>query len=296
MGSAASPAISDQQPSAPPLRVWITGASGLIGHALLKSAPPGWQVFGTTREQIDLTDARATRTAFLTLRPDAIIHCAALTKTAVCHVRPAEARTVNVEMTARLAELACDISFLLFSTDLVFDGRMGHYRETDDINPLSVYGETKAEAEQLVLRNPKHAVIRTSLNGGISPSGDRGFNEELRRVWGMGLTAQLFTDEFRCPIAACITAQAVWELVGQRHTGLYHLAGAERLSRWQIGRLLAQRWPALNPRLEPASRLSYTGPPRPADTSLDCTKVQRLLSFSVPGFSSWLASKASDRF
>src|SRR5215217_8101489 len=81
MGAASHPPSSGQQPSAPPLRVWITGASGLIGHALLESAPTGWHVFGTTRAQLDLTDVRATRTASLTLRPDVIIHCAALTKT-----------------------------------------------------------------------------------------------------------------------------------------------------------------------------------------------------------------------
>ena len=72
--------------------------------------------------------------------------------------------------------------------------------------------------------------------------------------------------------------------------GLYHLAGAERLSRWQIGQLLAQRWSHLNPRLEPASRLTYTGPPRPADTSLDCAKLQALLSFSLPRFTEWSAA------
>jgi len=296
MKSESRPATVDQNAS-PPRRVWITGAAGLIGSALLRSAStsvPGWQICGTTRHQVDLTDPAAVRETFLTLQPDAIIHCAAFTKTAACDRYPAKARALNVEMTARLAELARNISFVFFSTDLVFDGRTGSYDETAEIHPLSVYAETKAAAERVVLMNPAHTVIRTSLNGGISPSGDRGFNEELHRTWQIGGTANLFTDEFRCPIASCVTARAVWELIVRHHTGLYHLAGSERLSRWQIGLLLAQRWPSLNPRLQPVSRLTYAGPPRPADTSLNCTKVQRLLSFPLPGFSTWLASNPSE--
>src|SRR5205807_8208758 len=132
-----------------------------------------------------------------------------------------------IEVSARLAELADKIRkvrkvrIVFFSTDLVFDGRAGQYDETADVNPLSVYGETKVQAERVVLTNPLHTVIRTSLNGGVSPSGDRGFNEALRRAWQAGRTVDLFTDEFRCPIPARLTAQAVWALIKRNHAGLY---------------------------------------------------------------------------
>ena len=98
---------------------------------------------------------------------------------------------------------------------------------------------------------PKHTVIRTSLNGGTSPTGDRGFNEQMRRAWQAGQTLRLFTDEFRSPIPAVVTARAVWELAARDRPGLYHVAGSERLSRWQIGQLLAARWPQLKPGIEP---------------------------------------------
>jgi dTDP-4-dehydrorhamnose reductase len=75
--------------------------------------------------------------------------------------------------------------------------------------------------------------------------------------------------------------------VNQRATGLYHVAGAERLSRWQIGQLLAALSPELKPNLEPASIKDYQGPLRPADTSLNCEKAQSLLSFRLPKFSEW---------
>ena len=288
--------------SVAPVRVWITGAGGLIGSALLQTASasvPGWQIYGTTRHDGNLADAATARTIFRTLQPDIIIHCAGMTQSGACERDPAQARTLNVEMTARLTELAetgWKVRIVFFSTDLVFDGRAGHYDETAAVNPLNVYGQTKAQAERIVLANLTHTVIRTSLNGGTSPSGDRGFNEELRLAWRAGHSVNLFTDEFRCPIPARVTARAVWALVEQKHTGLYHVAGTDRLSRWQIGRLLAQRWPHLNPTLAPVSRLAYAGPPRPADTSLNCTKVQQLLPFTLPGLTGWLRSNPNEIF
>jgi len=70
--------------------------------------------------------------------------------------------------------------------------------------------------------------------------------------------------------------------------GLFHVAGKERLSRWQIGELLAARWPQLNPKLEPGSIKDYAGPPRSADTSLKCAKAEGLLGRPLPGLSEWL--------
>ena len=168
--------------------------------------------------------------------------------------------------------------------------------ETAPVNPLSVYAETKVAAEEIVLANPRHTVFRLSLNGGVSPTGDRGLNEQMRRAWRAGQTLRLFTDEFRCPMPAEVTARAIWELSACCKPGLYHLAGSERLSRWQIGQLLAARWPELNPRIEPASVKGYPGAPRAADTSLNCAKAQKLLSFSLPGLTDWLAAHSDEAF
>ena len=175
---------------------------------------------------------------------NSIIHCAAITVVAEAQKNPALARRVNVEVTKLLAELAAEVPFVFFSTDLVFDGRKGNYAETDATNPLHVYGETKLAAEEIVLENPHHLVLRTSLNGGNSPSGERGFQRAVApHIASAGQGMKLFTDEFRCPIPAAETARAVWELVGKNCAGLYHVAGAEKLSRQQIGGLLVKRWP-----------------------------------------------------
>ena len=202
---------------------------------------------------------------------------------------------MNVEVTKLLAELAADIPFVFFSTDLVFDGRKGNYVETDALNPLHVYGETKAAAEQIVLKNPRHIVVRTSLNGGVSRAGNRGFNEQLRLAWQAGREMKLFTDEFRCPIRRRNGAGGLG--TGEKKcAGLFHVAGAEKLSRWQIGQLLVPRWPELSPKIKPGSAKDFPGPPRALDTSLDISKAQKVLSAPLPGLGEWLAANPNETF
>lgn len=276
---------------------WITGANGLIGGYLVQSAPrfaAGWRVRPQTRAAFDLLDFAAVERAFRQDPPRLIIHCAAITTVAEAQKNPDHARRVNVDAVEFLAALAADIPFVFFSTDLVFDGRRGGYNESDVPNPLHVYGETKLAAERAVLKNPRHLVIRTSLNGGTSTAG-RSFNEQLRRsLRSAGQGMRLFTDEFRCPIPAMETARAVWELVQKDCAGLYHVAGSEKLSRWQIGSLLAKRWPEVMAKIEAGSAREFSGPPRALDTSLNIAKTQAVLTRPLPRFSQWLAENPDE--
>lgn len=280
------------------IKVWVTGAGGLIGSHLVNipvAQGSRYQPIALTRARLDLTDFASVERQFREDQPGAVIHCAALTNNPACEKDPELAWHLNVEVTRHLARLASSIPFIFFSTDLVFDGKQGNYRETDIPRPLSVYGETKLAAEKIVLENPLHSVIRTSLNGGNSPTGDRGFDEQLRRAWERGQTLRLFTDEFRSPIHASVTARAVWELLAADEPGLYHVCGSERLSRWEIGRLIADRHPELRPRLHPGSLKEYRGAPRSPDTTLNCQKAQSILSFQLPAFTSWLKEHASEK-
>ena len=161
---------------------WITGANGLIGNYLVQTAPrfaPRWRVRALTRADFDLLDFAAVGREFAKDQPQLVIHCAAISAVGEAQKNPAFARRVNVEVTQLLAGLSAESQFVFFSTDLIFDGRKGNYTETDAPNPLHVYGETKVDAEQIVLKNPRHLVARLSINGGVSRAGNRGFNEQL---------------------------------------------------------------------------------------------------------------------
>jgi len=278
---------------------WITGANGLIGNYLVQTASkfaPSWRVRALTRAQFDLLDFDAVHREFDKDRPQRIIHCAALSSIAGAQADPTLAHRINFGITERLADLAAEIQFIFFSSDLVFDGSQGNYAESDPVNPIHVYGETKAAAEQIVLKNARHLVVRTSINGGISRRGNRGFNEQLRLAWKSGQKMKLFTDEFRCPIFAGETARAVWALALQNRAGLFHVAGAERLSRWHIGQLLTRRWPEIKANIEPGSARDFPGPPRAPDTSLNVSKIQGILTEPLTGFSGWLAANPDEPF
>jgi dTDP-4-dehydrorhamnose reductase len=305
---------------------WVTGAGGLIGGYVANhpNHSARWRVVGLTRPDLDLTNQEAVNRRFREDSPALVIHCAAVSTAAACAKNPDRARRINIDVTRQLTELCANARMILLSTDLVFDGLKGNYTEADPTNPLTLYGETKIEAERIVLANPRHLVIRTSLNAGVSPTGDRSFAEQMRAAWQRGETLNLFTDEFRNPIPASVTARAIWELAladqarltrpsatptpsdGETDrardsarsprnptasitlaSGIFHLAGAERLSRLEIGQLLAAKWPELICRMEPASLRDFPGP-RAADCSLNCARAQAMLSFPLPRFSEWL--------
>lgn len=274
--------------------VLVTGVAGLIGQYVTKAAErwaPHWEVCGLTRQDVDLTDSTRVTDIYRTLKPHAVIHCAALSRTKDCEQHPNKARLVNVTATTHLARLAEKIPFIFLSSGEVFDGKSERYTEADEAKPINVYGKTKLEAEQFVLQNPKHTALRIVLTAGTSEGGDRSFVEEMCRVAKSGGQVTLFEDEYRCPLPAGVIARALWELLDLERPGLYHLGGRDRLSRWEIGQALVRWYPELANRLQSGSARSYTGSPRPTDLSLRCDKIQRLLSFQIPGFRSWLTSR-----
>ncbi len=272
---------------------WITGAGGLIGSHIAAAASlhaPQWQIRALTRGDFDLTNFPEVQRQFETDHPELVIHCAAMSDPTQCETQLAQTRLINREATFFLSGLAQDIPMIFFSSDLVFDGKHGNYTEEDEPAPLTIYARTKAEAEALVLGNPLHSVVRTSLTAGQSPNGNRGIEEQLNLRWTKGETVKLFSDEYRSPIAAECTARAIWELALANRPGLYHLGGRERMSRLEIGRAIARRHPEWNAKIKSSSLHNYDGPPRAADTSLNCAKLQRILPFPLAGLREWLTS------
>lgn len=118
--------------------VLITGAAGLIGRYLVTRAArwaPRWDLQGVTRGDAELTDPTSVGRIWASIKPDAVIHCAALSRTKECEQDPDRARRENVAATVTLAQLARDIPFLFLSSGEVFDGKAGWYRESDNPCP-----------------------------------------------------------------------------------------------------------------------------------------------------------------
>jgi dTDP-4-dehydrorhamnose reductase len=222
-------------------------------------------------------------------QPNVIIHTAAMTESEACEWNREEAYRVNVVATQMLAMLAdmFQARLIFISTDLVFDGEKGDYSETDEPNPLSYYGETKLIAEESVKTiMPNSVILRTSLLLGKSPRGSRSVNERLAAEARAGKKVDLFFDEFRSPIFAQTLAQIIMEFAvgfASETTGLFHAGGVEKLSRWELGeKILTKLKLPLDSINRASSDMAAATPKRPKDVSLNITKLQTLLPYSIP--------------
>lgn len=273
-----------------PPRVVVLGAGGLLGHhlSLLHQQNPCLCTFfsrpapGLVR--LDLTDRESMRKAIKDFGPDLVYLPAAVTTPSFCQADPKLARAVNTAPAAFLADLSMELGFRLvfISSDLVFDGAKGDYREPDQVNPLSVYGRTKVEAESAVLERVGQGadclVVRTSLILGSDRFGLTGNLAWMKGLIDKGERIPLFVDEFRNPSAASDLARALKALAEKGSPGLFHLAGPEKMSRYQLGEIVCRvmGWP--ESRLRP-TRLAELDldPPRPPDVSLNQEKAVALL-------------------
>ncbi len=215
---------------------------------------------------MDLGTPTAVQGMFEAERPDTVFFCA--------YDRTNPTVTVDAAVAAARAAAAHAARFVFFSSDMVFDGRSGAYTETSLASPVSAYGQMKAEAEALV--RAEHAgalVLRTSLLVGESGIALRPAYEcdALMR----GLPVVLYRDEWRSPTLADDLARAAWELAGHEVSGIFHVAGPERLSRVELGRLLCALY-----RFDPSLIREDDRPPeRPRDTSLDSRRAAALLGW-----------------
>lgn len=273
------------------MRLLLTGASGLLGSYLLRtlasrdhtvvawSGPRPTPPAGVAAA-VDLADRGAVAAAFSSARPDVVLHAAAISSVAQCFQQPTRARAVNVEGTQHLVELAAAASarVLFVSTDLVFDGQRGGYREDDAPSPLSIYAQTKLAAEQTVLGHRRAVVARVSLLFGPALGERRGFFDEQVANLRAGHPCRLFIDEWRTPLALSTAAQALAALAWSDFEGLLHLGGPERLSRWQMGLRLAAHLRCDASACVPLPRPAASAPElRPRDNSLDSTLWRELM-------------------
>ena len=280
-------------------KLLVTGASGLLGSHVARQAAGRFDTLGLYQsfrprdipgrlEPLDLADAPAVRARLDGFRPDLIVHCAALADADRAQREPDLARRLNVDVTATLAQVARRLGakMMFVSTDLVFDGRKGApYVENDPPCPLSVYGQTKLDAERVVRAGcDAWLIARTSLIVGPSPRGNRGLDEKLGAALREGRAVKLFMDEFRCPIAVCDLAAAMLELADSPLNGVFHLVGSERLSRHEIGMRIARRfgWPTTTIEAK-STRDVPMNPPRPADLVLDNAKARSTLKTRLRG-------------
>ena len=236
------------------MKIFLTGASGLVGSAFARAASRrGHHVVGTvgsfvgklpgvaSQLALDLSQPEAVTRSVLEFFPDVIVNCAAVSAPAACETDPVRSDALNVGLPTRLAELAHHLGARLIhlSSEQVFDGsRTTPYTITDPVSPINRYGRQKVASEASVISivPQRAAVVRAPLLMGDSPAGDRAVHERLFADWSEGRTPRLYIDEFRQPCTAENLAEVLRELVERPDVnGLLHWAGAELLSRFDLG-------------------------------------------------------------
>jgi dTDP-4-dehydrorhamnose reductase len=276
------------------VRVVVTGAGGLLGGRLAailqrrgadvlalhrRAAPPP----GPRAQLLELTDTDAVARLLDAERPDALVHAAVLGRADRCEERPDEAERVNARLPGELARLCRErgIRLVGVSTDLVFDGERAFSREGDATVPLGVYGRTKRRGEEALLAScPGAAIARVALVVGRGHGSRATASEAIAWALGAGRPARLYADELRSPVDPESVADGLSRLLAGGHSGCFHLAGAERMSRLDLGRRVARALVLPESLLEAARQADHPGPdPRPADVSLDVSRARRELGW-----------------
>ena len=275
------------------MRILVTGASGQLGSYLAWELHRGGAVelvlwsrsttstrSGLEIRPVDLTDGLAVASALEEANPDVVIHAAAISSAERVRGAPEHAWAVNVEATRQLAAWCGDRGrrLIFTSTDMVFDGARAWYREDELPNPVLAYGRTKAAAEPLVLEIPGGVVARISLLYGPSRSGQASFFDRALAGLRAGHPQTFFEDEFRTPLDYATAARILIRLAENQTSGIVHVAGRERVSRYELMQQSARAL-GIDPVLVSANRRqdAVLAEPRPADLSLETSRLASLL-------------------
>ncbi len=238
------------------MRVFISGASGLVGgNCLQYFTEKGETVIGS-----HLSYSTPNTVFFNTLAlehpdnfdlhsflPDVIVHCGALTHVDYCETNEEESYQKTVQSTLNLIQIAKDTKALLvlLSTDYVFDGINGPYKETDEVRPLSVYGAHKLAAEKAVEESGiAHLILRVT----------NVYGDELRNknfvariieqcVNKQHLQLTLPYDQFASPTNAYDIARAMYQLLIHQKTGIYHICSSDFMNRVELAMKVLSYYP-----------------------------------------------------
>lgn len=236
------------------MKILLTGANGLLGQHLVKLLldTTAHEIIATSKSEpreimqnsrlhyysLDITDGMEVNLLIDKMGPDAIIHCAALTQVDECEQNPIKAWDVNVTATRFIVDAAKKVNaFVVFiSTDFVFDGMSGPYKESDALNPVSYYGSTKVAAEKAVAESGLHyAIIRTCLLYGNILFGNRSnIITWVKNNLENGQQIKVVSDQMRTPTYVEDLAKGVLLVIEKKATGLFHISGKDFLSPYEM--------------------------------------------------------------
>lgn len=282
------------------MKILITGSNGLLGQKIVKLCLKRGVDFlatsaGENRNQdcpsqfyqsMNITNVENIHLIFQSFRPTHIIHTAALTNVDYCELNPEECHEVNVLATQKLWDEAKKIKahFQLVSTDFIFDGLKGNYKETDQPSAVSIYGQSKVDAESILIEsdNTNWSIARTIIVYGTANNLSR-TNIVLWSIDALtkGSPMKIINDQFRMPTWAEDLAWGCLEICNRNKKGIFHLCGPELMAVNEIVFRIAKYLNKSTENVEIISSTTLNQPAkRPPRTGFDLTKSRAELDYN----------------
>ena len=278
------------------MRIGITGASGMLGTALVSHLSATHHIFATSRSKgidqqntvwhsFDLADGDLLNQWLQEVRPEIVIHCAAITDVDLCEERVDLAVSVHVESTKIISEYlnAYGGRLIYISTDSVFDGSGANpYCETDTTNPLNMYAQTKLEGEKFVQSISRGLVLRTNIIGQTG-SGRVSFAEWVLEGLVNKKPLNLFHDVYFSPLHVNDLSVMIGKIIEKPIVGLYHCASRDSISKYDFGKQMAELFEvsAANIIRVSVDSMDFKAD-RPKNMALNTDKIGRSLSYQLP--------------
>ncbi len=272
-------------------KVLITGGSGQVGSNLAFGLAQDFDVCslynrhqtnfaGCYNIKLDLTK-REEVLKLVSLQPEIIVHCAALTSFADCETNPGLAKLLNVEVTVNILELVkqSKAKLIYLSTDAVFKGDRGDYKENDFPDATSLYGKTKAEGEKVCLNYENSLVLRINIFGKSYAQEKRNFIGNLLASLEKGESYGAFTDAYFTPLYIKYLTESIRKLINSDAKGIFHVTGSEKLSKYAFAKEVAKIF-GYNEDLIKKSVVGNRIYPR--DISLKNNKLLGLINLKIP--------------
>lgn len=292
------------------MKILITGANGLLGTKLvaLLSGQPNVELIATARTRgtlpqgctfhtLDITDRNQSLNVIANVKPDAIIHTAAMTQVDPCELDPEACYRTNVMGVQNIVDAAriCNAHLIHLSTDFIFDGTKALLEETDTPNPLSCYGRSKFEAEQLIMRSDvRWSIVRTVLVYGVIPgTGRSNIVTWVKHNLEEKKSIKVVNDQWRTPTLAEDLAFGCYLVAARRAEGIYHIAGNEYMSVYDIALRTADYFKLDRAYITPVNSNTFVQPgKRPLKTGFNISKASHELGYAPHSFEEGIAMVA----
>ncbi len=228
-------------------KILVTGASGMLGATLVDRWQSKFDVFATDKDNFTENPAKkfmafdllskSYDTLMDWVRPEVIVHCAAITNVDYCEEHPEQAMAVNGESVNKFLQPVVDTRLIFISSDAVFPDGVHMASEKDDKNPENVYGMSKELGEKYIQNTGEpHAAIRTTIVGKNINHSYQGFVEWIVNSVKDGNEITLFDDTLFTPITIWRLADELEWVIDNEISGVIHIAGSEPLSKYDFGK------------------------------------------------------------